>query len=219
MNTLILSDDHVFIEGIKVNITKLLPKSLFIVLEKDIFKPEINLKNIHIVVTDTRHRLFRKNENIIKLKEFYSHSNHIIFCGNIFSDTFYNFYSQGFSCYLISPIHPSHFMSAIEELKKGLKYIHPKISDALSNDLLLKMSRSASKYSIYTMTSLEEKIMQCIVKEQPNKVISDELGISTKSLEYHKTNIYKKTNSRTPIGVLKYLLRNNIVNLNDINVE
>lgn len=218
MNTIILSDDHVFIEGIKVNITKLHPESLFIVLETAIHNASVDPKKIQLVVADTRHSLFRDKENILKIKELYSGSNHIIYCDNIFSEMFYNFHSQKFSCYFTTPMRLSHFTSAFKAIGKGLIYIHPKISKKISIDMFEKMSRSTLNNAVYTLTSLEKKLLTCIFKEQPTKVISGILGVSIKTVEAHKTIIYKRTNTHTSLGLFKYALENKLISLIDYKV-
>lgn len=57
-----------------------------------------------------------------------------------------------------------------------------------------------------SFTPREQQILNLIIEEKSNVAIASELGISEKTVESHRKNLYLKTGSRTVVGLVKYVL-------------
>ncbi len=72
---------------------------------------------------------------------------------------------------------------------------------------------TAKKPSQPLLTKRELTILKLIFKEKTNKEIADQLGITDSGVEFHRKNIYKKTKSKSIVGLVKYALKAEIVKL------
>jgi DNA-binding NarL/FixJ family response regulator len=61
------------------------------------------------------------------------------------------------------------------------------------------------------LTLREKEIIRLIAKEYSNAKIADELFISERTVETHRKNIFRKTNTKSVVGLLKYAMENDLV--------
>ncbi|MBA2613087.1 MAG: response regulator transcription factor [Bacteroidetes bacterium] len=61
------------------------------------------------------------------------------------------------------------------------------------------------------LSSREIEVLQQICSEKQGKEIADALQISENTLQYHKKNIYNKTQADSLVGLVKYAIRTGIV--------
>ncbi len=54
-------------------------------------------------------------------------------------------------------------------------------------------------------TPREKEIIQLILDEKPSSVIAKELGISERTVETHRKNIYSKSGVTSVVGLVKHL--------------
>jgi DNA-binding NarL/FixJ family response regulator len=62
-------------------------------------------------------------------------------------------------------------------------------------------------------TKQEIKIVKLVCIKKTNAEIADELCVSVRTIESHRYNISKKTNTNTPIDLIEYAEKNGILNL------
>lgn len=58
------------------------------------------------------------------------------------------------------------------------------------------------KDKIWGMSQTELRIIKMIAKEMPNKQIADELNYSQRMIEYYISDISKKLNVQTRVGIV-----------------
>lgn len=54
------------------------------------------------------------------------------------------------------------------------------------------------------LTNREKEILKLIIKEYTCKQIAEELNISIHTVQSHRKNLFKKTKSKTIIGLVNY---------------
>jgi DNA-binding NarL/FixJ family response regulator len=99
-------------------------------------------------------------------------------------------------------------VDCIKNVADGKHYISPAISH-----LLLKREKKNSEFinsfpSINDLTRTERKILELIAKEKTTKEISEELFISNKTVENHRSNISKKLNLHGAHSLVKFAITN-----------
>lgn len=62
-----------------------------------------------------------------------------------------------------------------------------------------------------SLTPREIQVLRLICKEKINTEIAGSLKVSVSTAEFHRKNIYKKTNAKSVIGLFKYALKNEII--------
>lgn len=64
------------------------------------------------------------------------------------------------------------------------------------------------------LSEIEEEVLKLICDGQTNKEIGKELNISENTIEFHRKNIYKKSNSKSLADLIKYAIRKGLTGLN-----
>ncbi len=65
----------------------------------------------------------------------------------------------------------------------------------------------------FDLSEREIIVLKLLCEEKSNQQIADELCVSTKTVDYHRQSIYRKTNSDTIVGLVKYAIRKGITDL------
>jgi DNA-binding NarL/FixJ family response regulator len=94
-------------------------------------------------------------------------------------------------------------VNAIEAVLSGENYVSPSITHMLMDDI-----RNPSIVEL--LSTREKEIILLITKEYTTKKIAEELFISEKTVEAHKTNIFRKTNTSTLVGLTKFAIEHQI---------
>lgn len=66
------------------------------------------------------------------------------------------------------------------------------------------------RFFMKDLTHREKEIIKLILDEYTNKELAAKLSISERTVESHRKNIFRKTNSRSIVGLVKYALKNNL---------
>jgi two-component system, NarL family, nitrate/nitrite response regulator NarL len=69
-----------------------------------------------------------------------------------------------------------------------------------------------SKNEELNLTARELQIINCIIKHYSNKKIADELFISERTVETHRKNIYRKTNTKCEAALIQFIKEHNLIN-------
>ena len=67
------------------------------------------------------------------------------------------------------------------------------------------------------LSQRELQVLQMILGGAGNKKIAELLCLSPKTVEKHRANIIEKTKARTPMSLLRFAIKNNLVNIDNIN--
>jgi DNA-binding NarL/FixJ family response regulator len=114
----------------------------------------------------------------------------------------------GISGFIIKTIGRDELIIAIHEVAKGNLYF----SREVSNEILRSLSnRSEVEEENYHLTDREIEIVKLIAQEFSNGEIANKLCISERTVETHRKNIYRKTNTKTIVGLIKYAVERKLI--------
>ena len=104
-------------------------------------------------------------------------------------------------------------VTAVEALLQHRTFFSPKISDMLLAAYLQGPERPASTAAIQRgrLTAREREIVQLLAEGKSNKEVAAALNISVKTAETHRTNIMNKLDLHSIGELVRYAVRNNIV--------
>lgn len=111
---------------------------------------------------------------------------------------------------------PEELLEAIHTVHNNQRYLKGVVSEIfLSSYLKTKKSddRSISEAKQIPLTEREIEILKNVTEGYSNQVIADRLNISIRTVETHKSNIMKKLNIDNTAELVKYALKNNIIQL------
>lgn len=110
---------------------------------------------------------------------------------------------EGVDGYLLKSIQQAELKSALKQIVSGMPYVSPEIT-RLMLDGIQGLPEGL-------LTEREREILNLIAKEYSNKMIAEKLFISERTVETHRKNIFRKTNTNTLVGLIKYAFANNLI--------
>jgi len=112
---------------------------------------------------------------------------------------------EGADGYLLKNIQQFELKNALKRVAAGVPYVSPEITkvmlDEMNNPTLDRGS----------LTDRETEILKLITQELSNKQIAARLFISERTVETHRKNIFRKTNTSSLVGLLKYAFEHKLV--------
>ena len=103
------------------------------------------------------------------------------------------------SGYVLKNIGKKELVVALEKISAGGIYF--------SEEVLKEMTRASEMKRTneeVNLTAREIEIIRLIEKELSNKLIAEKLFLSERTVETHRKNIFRKTNTSSVIGLIKY---------------
>lgn len=110
------------------------------------------------------------------------------------------------SGYVLKNIGKQELINALETISKGGIYFSEEVITALQRSSHLKKQNEEAH-----LTEREIEIIGLIEKEYNNKQIAEALFISERTVETHRKNIFRKTNTSSVIGLVKYAYEHKLV--------
>jgi DNA-binding NarL/FixJ family response regulator len=108
--------------------------------------------------------------------------------------------------YLLKSDARTHLIEAIASLASRRPFFTKKVSDALLDVYLARPEKVVS-----AITSRERSIVQLIAEGHTNKEVARILNISLKTVETHRASIMRKLQVSSSAGLVRYAIRNKIV--------
>ena len=110
--------------------------------------------------------------------------------------------------YLLKNTSKTELTEAIKEVNNGNRYLPKKISDILLND---SIGVENSRYFIPKLTSREKEILALIIKEYTTDEIANELFVSNKTVESHRSNLMQKLGVKNSAGLVRVAFEKGLV--------
>jgi DNA-binding NarL/FixJ family response regulator len=104
-------------------------------------------------------------------------------------------------------------MEAIYSLRNGYDYFSKSITHLLINQYIRKLKVDAEKREVQGLSSRETEILKLWGNSYTNKEIANTLFLSVRTVETHKNHIMQKLNLKTSVDMVKYAIRNNIIEI------
>lgn len=112
----------------------------------------------------------------------------------------------GASAYLLKNADVTDIIAAIQTTHRGKFFVSTTTSHLLNTFIQYSVTNCA-------LTKREAEILQMLFAELTSREIGERLYLSERTVEEHRKNLQKKTNTRNIVGLLKYALRHKIVKL------
>jgi DNA-binding NarL/FixJ family response regulator len=110
------------------------------------------------------------------------------------------------SGYVLKNIGKKELLMALDKISGGGVYF--------SDEVLEEMTRASEmkkENEEVHLTAREIEIVQLIEKELSNKQIAEKLFLSERTIETHRKNIFRKTNTSSVIGLVKYAYEHKLI--------
>lgn len=206
---IVLVDDHqMLIDGLKailnhyddIQILKTYTNGHLLVAEINELKPDLVLTDISMPVIDG-YELTKEIKKINPEIQVIALS----MSGDITSIN--KMLDAGISGYVLKNAGNEELVDAIHKVAEGKMHF--------SDEVLAEMSRSANtkqnKQDKINLSDREIEILKLISLEHNNAEIADLLFISERTVETHRKNMMRKTNSKTMIGLLRTAMEHKLI--------
>ncbi len=120
-------------------------------------------------------------------------------------ETISDMLKAGVSAYILKNTGKQELLNAIEKVANGGTFFSEEVSAEM-----MKVSPISDSKEI-TLSLREIEVIELIAKEYTNAKIADALFISERTVETHRKNIFRKTDTKSVIGLLKYCVERKII--------
>lgn len=110
------------------------------------------------------------------------------------------------SGYVLKNIGKQELLKALEKIASGGIYFSEEVIDELQRTSQRKKQKEEAH-----LTDREIEIIRLIEKEYNNKMIAEALFISERTVETHRKNIFRKTDTGSIIGLVKYAYEHKLI--------
>ena len=106
----------------------------------------------------------------------------------------------------------TYLVEAIQSLSRHKSFFTEKVSEILFADILRGSERNGGKSPPrQRLTEREREIVQLLAEGKSNKEVADVLRVSVRTTETHRANILRKLNLDSVAALVRYAVRNKII--------
>ena len=113
----------------------------------------------------------------------------------------------GASGYVLKQSDSSEVLTAIRAALAGGSFLSPPISRAVIDDYVHRAEVRGQGDDLDLLTSREREVLQLLAEGFSNKKIAEQLNISIKTVETHRSNMMNKLDVKNKTDLIKYALR------------
>ncbi len=117
-------------------------------------------------------------------------------------------FEAGASGYVLKQSAATELVTALHDVDSGRRYISSAIQERLGTKTLSLLRRS--KKLSAELTSRQREVLQLVAEGRARKEIAQILGVSVKTVEFHKQKIAEKLGLHTDAGLTAYAIRHGI---------
>lgn len=113
--------------------------------------------------------------------------------------------------YVPKDVSSEELVEAIITVSKGKNYFHSTISDEIVKNYANK--RQKNDNILPQLTRRELEVLQLFAEGFNNSEIADRLFLSVRTIESHKNHILQKTNMKNSVELIKFAIKNKIIEI------
>jgi two-component system response regulator NreC len=117
----------------------------------------------------------------------------------------------GASGYILKEAADTELISAIRSVYAGRFYLSPSAQSLMIGDYLLRVRTGEERDSYSALTEREREILKLVAEGYTNNQIAEQLFISPKTVDTHRTHIMDKLNLHSRAELVKYAMRRGLL--------
>lgn len=120
--------------------------------------------------------------------------------------------NHGAQGYILKNTGRVELLKAIRTVFSGQSYFSEAVTQTIMKSLVKGNTKSSTtKLNIPKVSRREKEVLQLIVKEFTTQEIANELFISLKTVESHRSSLLAKLNARNTAGLVRIAIENNLI--------
>lgn len=170
---------------------------------------------VHIVIKNIPKITETDIADVEEIQKVYPRAKVLIISYAENEETIFNIIKVGAKGFLSHDATRQDLFEAIYSLRNGFDYFSKCITNILLNRYVssIQNNEKPENEEVEKLSSREIEILSLWGSSYTNPEIADSLHISVRTVETHKTHIMQKLNLKTQVDLIKYAIKNNIINL------
>lgn len=164
-------------------------------LEPDVVLMDISMPGLNGIEAT---RQIRQNHPEVKVVVLSMHSN---------EEYVFQVLRAGASGYVLKQSDSSEVLTAIRAALAGGSFLSPPISRTVIDDYIRRAEARGGDDDLELLTSREREVLQLLAEGLSNREIAEQLNISIKTVETHRSNMMGKLGVSSKTELVKYALR------------
>ncbi len=129
-------------------------------------------------------------------------------------DFILNAIKAGAKGYLPKNTSKPELVNAIKAINEGEEYFSESVSEIILKSYMKNIKQKEEKANMLdTLSKREIEILKLFAEGLTNKEIADQLCISIRTVESHKTHIMQKLHIKSTVDLIKYAIKNKIIDI------
>lgn len=118
----------------------------------------------------------------------------------------------GASGYILKSAPHEELLTAIRSVAAGNAYLYPTATKRLMNEYIERLKHGENTDTYEALSEREREVLALIAKGFSNKEIAEQLIISVKTVESHKSNVMEKLGLKTRPELVKFAVKKGLLN-------
>ena len=113
--------------------------------------------------------------------------------------------------YVLKSDADQNLIAAVDSLRQHKPFLTSAVTEFMLDDYVRRSDGAQRTVAPTTVTGREREIIQLVAEGRSNKEVASTLGVSVKTVESHRANIMRKLHLRSASELVRYAIRNKIV--------
>jgi DNA-binding NarL/FixJ family response regulator len=207
---LIVDDHQMFLDGLKTLLGK--EKNLHVLAEASSGKEALKIleeKKVDLVITDINMPVMSGTELTRQIKRNYPHIKVLVLTMYNDREIIHEIVMTEAEGYILKNSNKQELLRAINRITDHGTYYSNEVIAIMTENYVEK---EKIKDRTHDLSNREKEIITLICQELTTAEIAKKLFLSPLTVETHRKNILRKTNSKTIVGLLKFAIENKLTN-------
>lgn len=117
----------------------------------------------------------------------------------------------GASGYVLKRAADEELVRAVRAVFQGQTYLDPMIASVVVSDYRRRLEDTSDDDPYESLTPRELEVLVLVAKGHTNREVAELLGISHKTVDYHRTNVMRKLDVHNRTGLTRYAIRRGLM--------
>lgn len=212
----IIDTHNLLMEGLRTMLDPIEDMEVLITTnDMNFFLKECEQQTIHVLIKNLNKITPQDIEDVERALHIMPKLKVLIISFSEDEDTIYKIIKAGAKGFLTNDATRQDLIEAVYSLRNGFDYFSKCITNILLNKYIniIQSKPNIEDKQLAKLSTREIEILKMWGSSCSNKDIADKLFISIRTVESHKTHIMQKLNLKTSVDLIKYAIKNNIIEL------
>jgi DNA-binding NarL/FixJ family response regulator len=207
---ILLADDHVLVRaGIRTLLDQL--PGVTVVAEANDGREALQLaakNHPDLAILDVAMPVLNGLEATTRLRQQFPSLRVLVLSMHANEEYVHQAFRAGAAGYLLKKSAVAELEAAIRAVESGKTYLSPALAQRVS--LKSRSAGEAEKSPLERLTSRQREILQMIAESRTTKEIAAELGVSAKTVEFHRAELMKRLNLRDIPALVRFAMQSGL---------